>query len=489
METEAKNRNVDKETIGMQFEEETETVESLISVDTAGTAEFSLEEKSSEEEGEKKKLRQPGQKAIFLFLLLVMVLLPIGRIVSDAVGIRGTMVVQSVYLMVVFPVAVLLILIESVRKRVPWRENALPYGCLILAFLFSFITSFESAVPSIAFFGFEQRGEGLVQIGCYYAIFILATLLVEKKYRANILYVILGMATIFTVFGSLQFLEICSFGASHAGMGSFPFGNPNFYSTFQVMFAGIAMGGFWLYEEGSTFFHPFPWWNRKVWLMLVAVSYIGCVSARSTSAYVGLLMMFLLLAVLNAVSGRRRWRSIGGMLLLLLAVMFILDLLSGGRVLGELISTITAIEKEGTIFGDSVGSGRMEIWKNVIALLPLYWLHGCGIDQLGFVYVVVYGFNSAGEMVDKAHNEYLNLWVTEGIIPLILYLILLFSLFIPGVLQYRKKNGYEVDDIRRVAILPFFGYIAQAFFNIRVISVAPFFWLLCGFLWMKRKKD
>jgi len=62
-------------------------------------------------------------------------------------------------------------------------------------------------------------------------------------------------------------------------------------------------------------------------------------------------------------------------------------------------------------------------------------------------------------------------------------------LFVPGVLQYIKKKWYEADDIKMLVLFPFFGYIAQAFFNISVLPVAPFFWLLCGMLVMERQKS
>ena len=40
-----------------------------------------------------------------------------------------------------------------------------------------------------------------------------------------------------------------------------------------------------------------------------------------------------------------------------------------------------------------------------------------------------------------------------------------------------------------VALFAFFGYIAQAFFNISVIQVAPYFWMICGFLYNKQNKQ
>lgn len=452
--------------------------------------------KSEKKEDSKKKsarkaldlFRDDKKNQFFLYVVLMamVILLPMSRIFSYFFYWHIHMLTTSVFLFIYFVVAVIVIGIESYYKRVKWKEYRIQYSCLIISWLFSFVISFNAASPKLAIFGFAQRGEGLIQIGAYFVVFIIASLLSDDIYRAKLLHVFLFIVAIFCIIGCLQFFQVYHFLDGYIGMASFPIANPNFYATLTLLMSGIAMAGFWLYEKETYFFHPFSWWNRSTWLILVVLSYIGCICAKSTLAYVGLIMMFILLIFLDIISKKRRLLSIGILLFLLGVVMFIINILSEGAIMGEINGNITAVKNEGTIFGDTVGTNRMKIWKEIIGLLPLYWLYGCGIEHLGFTYLVVYGTNELGEMVDKAHNEYLNIWITEGIIPIVLYLVFLFALFIPGVLQFIKKEDYKEDIIRMVAIVPFFGYIAQAFFNIRMPSVAPYFWLICGLLLMKK---
>ena len=133
----------------------------------------------------------------------------------------------------------------------------------------------------------------------------------------------------------------------------------------------------------------------------------------------------------------------------------------------------------------------MLIWKQTVALLPEYWLFGCGIELL-----IVHCFDHVdiGEAFafDRAHNEYLNLWVTEGIFALVIYLVFLFALFLPGIAMFmkNKKTGavrQGGDEVSKIALFAFFGYIAQAFFNSSVVQVAPYFWMICGLLYSRKR--
>ena len=135
----------------------------------------------------------------------------------------------------------------------------------------------------------------------------------------------------------------------------------------------------------------------------------------------------------------------------------------------------------------------MLIWKETVSLLPKYGWFGCGIELLGRTVSVEEGVGTRLNF-DKAHNEYLNLWVTEGIFALLFYLVFLFALFIPGLVGFLKKKvpaGSEVhEELSKIALFAFFGYIAQAFFNISVVQVAPYFWMICGLLYRgKRSMD
>ena len=134
------------------------------------------------------------------------------------------------------------------------------------------------------------------------------------------------------------------------------------------------------------------------------------------------------------------------------------------------ISTITEKPKE------EIANGRLQIWENSLPLVKEYWLIGCGLDNFRDAYP-----NNGGIIFDKAHNVYLQIAVTNGIPALIIFLILLFIAFIKGI---KVKN-----NILTPIYMAFIGYSIQAFFNISVIDVAPYYYIIIGLIFSKYEEN
>ena len=127
------------------------------------------------------------------------------------------------------------------------------------------------------------------------------------------------------------------------------------------------------------------------------------------------------------------------------------------------VSTIIQIPVE------QIGNSRLIIWKNSLPLVKKYWLIGCGLDNFKNAYP-----NLIGIKVDKAHNVYLQISITNGIPALILFLLLLFIVFLKGI---KCKNNFLIP-----IYMAFIGYSIQAFFNISVIDVAPYYFIIIGLI-------
>ena len=112
------------------------------------------------------------------------------------------------------------------------------------------------------------------------------------------------------------------------------------------------------------------------------------------------------------------------------------------------------------------------IWQNSLKLVPKYLFFGCGPDNFGYAYVKSYPWGSV--YYDKAHNEYLQTLVTQGIFVFITYLTLLGIIFFKGL---KCK-----DNLTIVLLISFVGYSVQAFLNISVTTVAPFYFIIMGLL-------
>lgn len=423
------------------------------------------------------------QKLLFIGFLLLILLFPLPQFVSPGDESSVWNQVNTLWILAVY--FLFAVLLEVVVGRAIPNIKKVPFTwwCIAGLFLAGLISLTQAHDLSIALQGTWLRWEGLFTLCGYYVIFLAASLLRKKKYRNMIFLFFLGYSVIVAVFGLLQFLGIWLIVENAVWIACAPLQNPNMYASYAVLFAGVSMGGFVYYREENEFAHPFPFWNRIVWFVLSLLSFAACISALSSVAYVGIIMMFLLLLFIEIVGKTKRFLPIFCLILGLAATLFVLNLAGKGRVLNEFFSVGQQIAEEGDIFGDSVGTFRMEIYKNSIKLIPEYGLLGCGVEHFFYVYLKNFFLVSSGQLCDRAHNEYLNLWITEGILAIVSYLVFLFAVFVPSLVRAVKTAHREDSDVfRNLLFLAFFGYIAQAFFNNSTIQAAPYFWMFCGFL-------
>lgn len=431
------------------------------------------------------------QKMIFYGLAILMFILPVPQLFlpeSDkAVGMQATLLVVAMFYFG------FLLLTECLNKRFSLKKGMLPVKCIIGLILVGGISVLIAKDKELALYGTYYRGEGIFSLLAYYMIFMGALLLQEKKYRKKILYLFLLFGIIVVALGVIQYTGIYVFGGKYPEMAYVPMKNPNFYGGFTVLFTGVGIGGFFSYKKESDVTHPVFWWKQIIWYILVIIGYIGCICARSALVYVGLIMMLLMVLFFEIILKRRKFLQFLGLVAGLLATIYLFDIGKSGGVIAEIKSVGEQIKTEGSVFGDSVGTSRMKIWKQTVGFLPEYGVFGCGIECYGKTWLGKYDTSDFdGRYVDKAHNEYLNLWITEGFFALVIYLVFLFSLFIPGIKLFlkQKRDTAELekgDMISKIAFFAFFGYIAQAFFSISVIQVAPYFWMMCGLLYYGKR--
>lgn len=431
------------------------------------------------------------QKMIFYGLAVLIFLLPVPQIFQPGSGLG--IEIQAFILTLAMFYFGFFILTEYINKRFSFMKNGLGVKCIAGLILVAFVSVLTAYDRTAAIYGTTYREEGIFSLMAYYVIFVGTTILQKENYRRRLFYLFILLGVIVIALGVIQYTGIYRFNNEFPGMAHVPMRNPNFYGGFTVMVTGVSMGSFYSYKKDSNITRPFSWWNRVIWYVLVLIGYTGCICAQSILVYAGLIMMLLMYLFLALMTNRKELLSFVLLVVGLLLMIWVFDMQKKGGVTSEIKSVSNQIKAEGSITGDSVGTGRMRIWKGTISFLPEYGLLGCGIECLGHVWIEKIGISADNTYVDKAHNEYLNLWITEGFFALVIYLVFLFSLFIPGIKLFFEKKGEDEEEIQgktisKIAFFAFFGYIAQAFFNISVIQVAPYFWMICGLLYIGKRK-
>ena len=138
----------------------------------------------------------------------------------------------------------------------------------------------------------------------------------------------------------------------------------------------------------------------------------------------------------------------------------------------SVISQFESVLRNG--FSDpNVASGRLVIWANSFELVRGKLLTGIGADGLLEAYYQQYGLLD-GRFVDKCHNEFLQILVTMGLPVLMCYV----SAVVCAADDMIEKA--RVSKVHYALMLGFAGYIVQSFFNISVIDVAPYLWIVMG---------
>ena len=123
---------------------------------------------------------------------------------------------------------------------------------------------------------------------------------------------------------------------------------------------------------------------------------------------------------------------------------------------------------------DNFGTGRFYIWRKTIEKIKTAPITGYGIDNFRLAFDSKLR-DSHNLIVDKAHNDYLQKALCEGIISSIVFILFLLIIFFKFVFKKLSPIYYSL-------FLAFTSYSVQAFFNISVTRVAPIYFVIIGLL-------
>ena len=409
------------------------------------------------------------EKTIYVIVLLVMVLIPLLKLSTYIPPIEkfyiNTFEIKRVYVLwisIIFLLTTYLYLIFSKREKICYIDIII-YILIILAFLSTkYAVNFEKA-----FLGEQYRYEGLLTILSYYFLILNVKSIKQEKYKKNIikLFIIIGIFQ--SIYGILQSYTELTFIRRHVTMymAMGLCSNPNFFGSYMVMQL-LLIGYMYVYNP------------KKIYLIIYILFGISLYIATSTGP---ILSIFVALIFSIFIMPKKIKKIIKLIIVLILSFSlanFSLKYVQNRKIEPGIIQNdyvlkdISAIPNQTK---EQIGTGRLVVWENSIPLVKKYWLIGCGLDNFKNVYP-----NSGYRKYDKAHNVYLQISITNGLPALIIFLTLLFIAFIKGI---KIKNGFITP-----IYMAFIGYSIQAFANISVIDVAPYYYIILGLILSENKK-
>lgn len=335
---------------------------------------------------------------------------------------------------------------------------------LLLIVLFSFISAIFAKRANVALYGMPGRYEGLYQICSYLSMFMLTTF-IDKKYKKLIASIIIGVAAIEAFYAYFQVMNVFNIARTWHYNVYWATGftmNPNFFASLIVLGLSFTIG---LFIESKKL-------DQKVLLgALLFILMTGLLISNTMSAVVGMIVV-LIYSLIYTIIKKKLLNYIIIIILLIFPTILVVSI-NKTTLFEDIITTkneTTEIIK-GNIDGD-YGTNRMYIWTRTLEIVPKNIIHGVGIDNFYFAF----GDKPIGRkqwFFDKAHNEYLQILICEGIFSLLSYLAFFAVIVIRAIKESYKENTIYL-------LLPVLGYLAQAFFNISVIEVAPLFYITLG---------
>lgn len=374
----------------------------------------------------------------------------------------------KVYFMMILGVLLLILSIMSLRKIN--KENII--ALIFLATIF--VSAICSPYMNTAFFGNKDRGEGFIIIAIYVLMFILASHYFKPgKITIRIIFI---SSVLMSLIALIQFLGfdlvayILKFSqpAMHDAVGTL--GNRNFMGTYTLIFLILSMS-IYIFK------------GKKEYLVYAVFNFIGLMSSLTRGCWIA----FIIVSIIGTFFIIKRKDCLKRALLLVsaLLVMFIaINLTTGNKVIDR--CSINNIVEDGKLVNSA--NAREQIFNVSLRAFCEKPFLGTGPDTLklrledDFTKEYYEYLLNEKEYIDKAHNEFLEYAVSDGIFTVIAYVALLVVIII-GLIKNKK------DDINKVLLLVIIGYILQSMLNISTVGVAQIFWIILGYAVCRNNKQ
>lgn len=383
------------------------------------------------------------------------------------------------------PLLIINVIIGIVICKKGYCRKNIIYIFMALIVVFGIIATIFAVNLETSLFGFEFRNEGLFSIMYYFSLLFLCGFVKGKHKKTIIFFIfIIGIInciySIFEAFGGPNVIKVVhpSENPDKTVILAYTWArglliNPNFFGTFMLICLAYSIG---LFIDEKT---------KKmsiVYILLSALFMYGLLISNTLSVVVGL--FFVGLTVLIYCIKNKNYKKLIILIIALLSIFGLAIIQEKTTIIKDLTKTgEETVEIAKGNAKDEYGTRRMYVWKNTLKIVPKYLLHGVGIDNFYYAFGDEPLYTPGRNIYyDKAHNEYLQILITEGIFCLIAYLCMYAIVTYKGI-----KTSFKNKEI--YLILPVIGYLVQAFFNISVIEVAPIFFIAMGLCMNNETKD
>lgn len=342
-------------------------------------------------------------------------------------------------------------------KKGRFKFKFTPANFLILLFsIIIIISTIFSASPSGSFRDFVIH---LVSIGVVF-------MLIHSKKSKEEIYFLSGVfvltATIVSIHGFYQFFAGVPMGSGWLDVSQNPnietrvfstFENPNILAEYLIMVLPISIAQFFINNKII----------KKICFALASSIIFICIGLTySRGSWIGLAFSILLFIVLIDFKKLAFFvpAGIGSLFLMPTSIL-------------QRISTIGSLK-------DSSNFYRFNLWNKAIDIVKDFWLSGIGIGYVAFRKISPFYIRTMAPY--HTHNTYLQIAIELGIIGIIVFLLLILSIFKMGIGSIVNSNSrfikfFTTAYMASLSAILVHGLAEHVFFNPKIILV---FWLIVG---------
>ena len=410
---------------------------------------------------------------IFLLIYNVPMILTNGKLKSSIIYFT----MERMYL--VFGLA-LLVCYFSLRKAERKKACLVRTDVFLIGmFLLTTVSLIFTTDFTTSIFGNTKRifTDRYCEVCLYYLLFFLAGCIDDGRVKQWIIRSIVIVAVANYILMALQAFDIV-----HSNKKYYAFGfttNSNHIGAFSVIVFALGCAAL-VFSK-----------TRTETICAIALTFIDICSVIFSNARLalgGVIVIAATLVIMMTIKLRQEKKSVKPILLkvLIITVMFFVCAFVINSVNGAYSQHIvgdTVAETESGDF-DELGSDRGVIWKKCVKAIPDYWTTGVGVGCYKFLVDELQIIKSNGDYapINGAHNEFLNILMTEGLAQCLLYFSFVLFLLINAVKRFFKAVSNEEKLMALALLLVLMGYVVQSCFGVRNFNVAMYFWVLIGMI-------
>ncbi len=254
-------------------------------------------------------------------------------------------------------------------------------------------------------------------------------------------------------------------------------GNQNFVGNFLSLLMPISLGIYFLIENKYKY-------AALIYYLSTILQFSCLLCSRTRGAWIGVGFSLLLVVVLSIkYADKSYYKRLITIFIGFIAVFLVINNVSDGAIYTR-ASSLTSNVKAAISGDETSGTKRIFLWKHSIKYIEKRPVLGWGTNSMPLFFKVspktaLKNWGNSNIIVDKAHNEYLQMAADTGVPALFLYIGLLVLIFIYGLRSFSRMHKQN-NVYLLILITSIIGYSISLFFSFAILTYSTWFFIIIG---------